>query len=125
MPAPDFHARLLRKRRALARGVRGEWLAALSLRLRGYSIVERNFRCRSGEIDIIVRRGDQIAFVEVKVRDSESAALDAVGASSRRRIRNAANIWISRRRDADRLSWRFDIVAIVPGRWPRHFPEAF
>jgi putative endonuclease len=125
MPAPDRHARGDKRRKALVRGARGEWLAAFSLRLRGYSIVERNFRCRSGEIDIIARKGDQIAFVEVKVRASESAALDAVGAMARRRIRNAANIWISRRRDADRLSWRFDIVAIVPGRWPRHFPEAF
>lgn len=125
MPAPDLPASGDKKRKALARGVRGEWLAALSLRLRGYSIVERNFRCKSGEIDIIIRKGDQIAFVEVKVRDSENAALDAVGALSRRRITNAANFWISRRRDAHRLSWRFDIVAVVPGHWPRHFPEAF
>ncbi|MEM7464672.1 MAG: YraN family protein [Pseudomonadota bacterium] len=115
-----------RKRRfALARGARGEWLAALFLRLKGYSIEDRNFRCKSGEIDIVARKGNQIIFVEVKARPSEQEALDSVSFQAQRRIANAANVWISRRRDYDRLSWQFDVIAIVPGRWPRHFQQAF
>lgn len=114
-----------KRRNALRRGNRAEWLAVLALRLKGYRIVQRNFRCKAGEIDIIARKGRLIAFVEVKARANERDALDSVGFNTRRRITNAANIWIGRRRDADRLSWRFDIIAVLPRRWPRHFPEAF
>ncbi len=114
-----------KRRLALARGARGEWLAAFFLRLKGYSIEDRNFRCKSGEIDIVARKGDQIIFVEVKARASVQEALDSVSFQAQRRIANAANVWISRRKDYDRLSWQFDIIAIVPGRWPRHFQQAF
>lgn len=122
---PVNNAASNKRRKAFSRGVRGEWYAALFLRLKGYSIEDRNFRCKSGEIDIVARKGDQIIFVEVKARTSERAALDAVGLRAHGRIANAANIWISRRKDHDRLSWQFDIIAIVPGRWPRHFQQAF
>jgi putative endonuclease len=113
------------KKEALRRGASGEWLAALALRLKGWRIVERNFRCPMGEIDVIARKGDLIAFVEVKARPSEAEALDAVNARAKRRIANAGSAWIARQRDKDRLSWRFDIVAVVPGRWPRHHADAF
>lgn len=120
-PAPGRKA----KRSALRRGVVAEHLAAIALRLKGYRIVARNFRCRLGEIDIVVRKGDLIAFVEVKARHTVSEAFDAVGPDTQRRLSNAADIWISRQPDAARLSWRFDIVAVLPRRWPIHFPEAF
>lgn len=113
------------KREALRRGASGEWLAAMALRLKGWRIVDRNFRCPMGEIDVIARKGDLIAFVEVKARASEQEALDAVSPRAKRRIANAAAAWIGRQRDGERLSWRFDIVAVVPGRWPRHHPAAF
>ena len=51
----------------------GEDKAALYLRLHGYRIVERNFRCRQGEIDVIARKGGVIAFVEVKLRKKRGA----------------------------------------------------
>lgn len=113
------------KRAALRRGASGEWLAAWALRLKGWRIVERNFRCPMGEVDVIARKGDLIAFIEVKARPSEQEALDAVSARAKRRIANAGAAWIGQQRDAGRLSWRFDIVAVVPGRWPRHHPDAF
>ena len=50
------------------RGAWGEDRAVLYLRLHGYRILERNFRCRQGEIDVIARRGETVAFVEVKLR---------------------------------------------------------
>jgi putative endonuclease len=118
-------ARLNNRRAALRRGWRAELLAAVALRLKGYRIVARNFRCRLGEIDIVARKGDLIAFVEVKSRSHEQAALDAVSRESQRRIENAADIWIARQPDAQRLSWRFDIVAVTPRRWPLHYPDAF
>ena len=110
---------------ALRRGQRGEWLAALALMLKGYRIVARNYRTRLGEIDLIARRGDVVAIVEVKARSSEDAAHDAVGRESQRRIANAADLWLSRQPDAARLSLRFDIVAVVPGHWPRHVANAW
>jgi len=113
------------RRRALARGRTGEWLAAIALRLKGYRIVARNFRTRVGEIDIVARKGDLIAFVEVKARASATEALDAVGFTARRRIANAADLWIARQGDAASLSWRFDVVAVLPGRWPVHFEDVF
>jgi putative endonuclease len=113
------------KHAALKRGASGEWLAAMALRLKGWRIVERNFRCPLGEIDVIARKGDLIAFVEVKARASQSEALDAVTGKAKRRIANAARYWIGRQPDADRLSWRFDIVAVSPHRWPTHHADAF
>ncbi len=113
------------KRKANRRGRRAEWLAAISLRLKGYKIVERGFRTRSGEIDIIARKGNLIAIVEVKYRKNTADALDAVGYSSQHRIADAANIWLAGQRDFDRLSVRFDIIAVSPGKWPQHLPDAF
>ena len=115
----------VKRSKAQKRGRRGEWLAAMSLRLKGYRIIERGFRTKLGEIDIIARKGDLIAIVEVKARSNITAALDAVGGQSRQRIANATDIWLSRQRDFARLSVRFDIVAVVPGKWPKHFRDAF
>ena len=113
------------RRKALRRGSFSESLAALALRLKGYRIVERNFRCPFGEIDLVARKGDLIAFVEVKARRSVAEAVDAVSGRAQRRIANAGEHWIGRQRDWDRLSWRFDIVAVLPRRWPVHLPGAF
>ena len=73
----------------------------------------------------MARKGDLIAFVEVKARPSATEAIDAVSFEAQRRIANAADIWIGRQKDASRLSWRFDIVAVPPLRWPIHFEDAF
>jgi putative endonuclease len=113
------------RRLALRRGVRAEWMAAMAMRLKGYRIVARNFRCRCGEIDIVARKRNDIAFVEVKARALVEDGLDAVGFEAQRRIADAAEIWIARQPDAEILSWRFDIVVVLPRRWPRHFADAF
>ena len=114
-----------KKLRAEKTGRRAEWLAAISLRLKGYRIIERGFRTKLGEIDIIARKGNLVAIVEVKSRKEVSAALYAVDFTSQRRIANAADIWLSRQRDFGGISLRFDIVAVVGGKWPQHFPGAF
>ena len=114
-----------KRRRAYRRGHMAEWLAALALMVKGYRIVARRFKTRAGEVDLIARKGDLVALVEVKARADEMAAIDAVSATAARRIEAAGDIWLSRQRDAARLSIRHDIVAVVPLRWPRHFPGAF
>jgi putative endonuclease len=113
------------RQRAERRGHWSEWLAAAALLLKGYRPVARRYRTRLGEIDLIVRKRDLVAFVEVKARKNEQSAIDAVTPMAARRIAAAGDLWLSRRPDAAKLSIRYDIVAVVPGRWPRHFPDAF
>lgn len=111
--------------RALKRGQRGEWLAALALMVKGYRIVARNHKTRLGEIDIIARRGDLVAMVEVKARRSLREAMDAVSVTAERRIEAAADLWLSHQRDAGEISIRFDIMAVLPHRWPVHVENAW
>lgn len=114
-----------RRRKAQRKGIWSERLAMLALMVKGYRIAERNFRCPLGEIDIVARKGDLVAFVEVKARNSLAEAVDAVSGTAQRRIADAAELWIGGQRDHARLSWRFDIVAVLPGRWPVHLRDAF
>ncbi len=116
---------LHRRRRAVLRGHLAEYLAAGLLLLKGYRILAIRYRTRAGEIDLIGRKGNLAIFVEVKARVGEREAIDAVSATAQRRIRAASDIWLSRRADAARLSQRYDVVAVLPGRVPRHFPDAF
>ena len=93
-------------------GAWGEERAAKYLRGKGYTIVERNFRCRSGEIDIIARRGDIIAFVEVKLRrDADFAeAREFVTAAKQRRVIMTAGYWLTSHQTE--LQPRFDVIEI-------------
>lgn len=118
-----------KRREAERRGHLAEALAAFSLRIKGYRILERRYRCRTGEIDIIARKGRVIVFVEVKARGESLAAVDAVSHASRQRIRAAGDRWIAsqtaRGAELSGFSFRYDIVAILPRRWPQHFVDAF
>lgn len=104
------------RRRALARGRRGETLCALWLRLKGYRIVARNLRTPQGEIDILARRGDTLAIIEVKRRGDLTAAGEAVTARKRRRLSLAARAVLARLPDSERLSVRYDAMLIGGGR---------
>ncbi|MDH6230633.1 putative endonuclease [Mesorhizobium soli] len=115
----------LARRKAYRRGHRGEWRAALALMLKGYRIVARRYRTKLGEIDLIARRGDLVLIVEVKARRTLAEAMEAVSYGSERRIEGAADLWLSRQPDYDRLSVRFDLVAVLPRRWPVHVENAF
>ncbi len=115
----------LRRRKALRRGATAEYIAAIFLMLKGYRILVMRYKTKLGEIDIIARKGDLAVFVEVKARADETGAVDAVSYASQKRIRAASDLWLARQRDYARLSQRYDIVAILPGKLPRHFPDAF
>jgi len=113
------------RKRAERRGRWSEWTAALFLMLKGYRILAMRYRVRAGEVDIIARRGELVAFVEVKARRDLMAAVDAVTFASQDRIRAAGDHWLARQPDAARLSLRYDIVAITPWKLPRHYQGAF
>jgi putative endonuclease len=91
----------------------GESAAEEYVRSQGYRILERNFRCRRGEIDIIGEDGGVIAFLEVKTRSPRSylPPADAVDADKRERIRRAAGTYLARYRDPSPR--RFDIVSVI------------
>ena len=111
--------------KAYRRGHRGEWLAAAALMLKGYRIVARRYRTKLGEIDLIARRGDLVLIVEVKARATLIAAMEAIAQESERRIEGAADLWLARQPDFGRLSVRFDMVAVLPWRWPVHVENVF
>lgn len=114
-----------RRRHAHGKGHRGEWLAAMALRLKGYRILARRFRTKLGEIDLIARRGDVVAIVEVKARGTLVEAMDAVTPTAQRRIEAAGDLWLARQPDFGRLSIRYDLIAILPRRWPVHVENIF
>jgi putative endonuclease len=114
-----------RRRGAHLFGLKAESLAVLLLRLKGYSIVARRYAISGGEIDLIARRGDSIAFVEVKARADLEAAADAISATKRRRISRAARVWLARNPWAAGLTLRGDAVFVAPRRLPRHAPSAY
>ncbi|GGA80222.1 UPF0102 protein [Brucella endophytica] len=116
---------LERKRKAFFRGHSAERLASLALMLKGFRIVARRYKTRLGEIDLIARRGHLVLVVEVKARPSLESAMEAVGYTSMRRIEAAADLWLARQPDRAHLSLRFDLVAVLPWRWPVHVPAAF
>jgi len=122
--AMDVEARL-RRQRAHRKGHRGEWFAALALTLKGYRVVARRYRTPLGEIDLIARKGDVVAIVEVKARRTLEEAMEAVAYTSQGRIDGAATLWLSRQKDYARLSLRYDLVAILPRRWPVHVENYF
>jgi len=106
-------------------GRRAETAAALWLQLKGYRILERRARTPLGEIDLVAARKNMLIFVEVKSRASFEAALDAVTPELRRRVEQAARLWVGRKRTLQDRLWRFDLVLLSPGRLPRHMPDAW
>lgn len=113
------------RRKAERQGHRAEYIAALYLMLKGYRILALRHRTRLGEIDLIARKGSVVAFVEVKARRDAASSVDAVTVAAQRRIRAASDLWLAKQRDAHRLTQRYDIIAVAPFSWPRHFPDAF
>lgn len=113
------------RRAAEKRGRRSEFIAAVFLMAKGYRLLARRFRTPVGEIDLVMRRGRTIVFVEVKQRPSEVEGLEAVGARARGRIARAAEYWLAGKPAAAGLDHRFDIVVALPNRLPRHLAGAF
>jgi putative endonuclease len=112
-------------RRAHLFGRRAEWIAAAWMLLKGYRILARRFSVAGGEIDIVARRGDVVAFVEVKARPGLDEAATAISETKRRRISSAARVWLTRNPWAMSATLRGDAVSVAPGRFPRHSPAAF
>lgn len=96
-------------------GRQGEEIARSFLEGLGYAFVGRNWHCRAGEIDLIMRDGDEIVFVEVKARHGERAgrAEDAVTRGKSRKMLAAGEWYIMKHPEYHNLFWRCDLVAIT------------
>ena len=114
--------------RRRTRGELGERIAERHLERRGYRIVERNYRTRYGEIDLIAVDRRAIVFCEVKTRASTGRAgpatpLDAIGPAKRRRVRMMAIQWLAERADDPsrprRPELRFDAIGVTLGEGGR------
>ena len=97
----------------IALGKIGETLAATELERRGYVVLERRYRRRGGELDIVARDGGTVVFVEVKTRDGRDfgEAAEAVTARKRRRLTLLALDYMARHRLTE-CACRFDVVSI-------------
>lgn len=108
-------------------GRRGERIAEEYLAARGYVLVERNYRCPLGEIDLIFLDGRVLVFVEVKLRRDNRFAppLEAVDRHKRRRLIQAAQFFLTQHRQHHRDA-RFDVIGIcLDGPVVQHVPNAF
>ncbi|PYQ04078.1 MAG: YraN family protein [Acidobacteria bacterium] len=111
--APQALRALVSRLRGPHRGTPGESLACRHLAGKGFAILARNYRCRSGEVDVIARHGEATVFVEVKERHgaSHGAGCDSVTFGKRRRIVRAARLYAAAH-GLDETPLRFDGVSI-------------
>ena len=100
-------------------GTRGERIAERHLVRRGLTVLDRNWRCAQGEIDLVLRDGEETVFVEVKTRSSVAFGhpLEAITSAKLARLRRLAAAWCAAHPGADRI--RIDAVAVIA---PRDLP---
>ena len=107
-------------------GYGAERRAAWWYRLRGWRILGENVWAGGNELDLIVRRGRALRFVEVKAKKGSRFGdpLEMITAEKQRRLRRAAESWLSARPELARLAVGFDVIAVRDGRVQR-LPQAF
>lgn len=106
----------------------GRWAenwAAFARHLKGYAIVGRRVQTPAGEIDLIARRGNVLAFIEVKIRQQAVDAAEVLRPRQMSGIVRAATGWTSRRAWTQHFSWRYDLMVVTKWRWPKHVRDAW
>ncbi len=114
-----------RARRSGRVGRRSEWLAIAWLSLKGYRLLARRFGGKGGEIDLIMRRGRGVIFVEVKRRGMMEEALVSITPKKRRLVAARVRQWLAQNPWAMDHDLRVDAVFLAPLRWPRDVARAF
>lgn len=113
------------RRQAHSHGHRAETIALWFLRLKGYRLLAQRFKTPTGEVDLIMRRGDTTVFIEVKARATVDQSMFAVTPHQSRRIASAAAGYAMRDAKTATGFQRFDIVAVSSYLWPTHIQNAF
>ena len=124
---PDKLAKVAAPERVAAfrAGISAEARAAAYLMAKGYRILAKRFRSPYGEIDLVARKRNLVAFVEVKARASLDDAAYAVTPRQQARIIDAAQAWLMAHPEHAEFELRFDAILIAPRRLPRHLLAAF
>lgn len=117
--------RAARGRAARRRGYLAEAWAVLYLRLCGYHVIERNWRSKLGEIDVLARKGRTLCLIEVKTRADAGLAGGALLHDQRRRLLRALGHYLKARPHLAELDLRCDVVAIGRFGWPVHLKDAW
>ena len=97
-------------------GNKAEQLACKHLKKAGLTVVERNYRCRRGEIDIIARDGDTLVFVEVRYRSQSrfGSAADSIDTRKQQRLIRAAMHYLQQHQLSEKVPCRFDTICLAP-----------
>ncbi|MEX0591134.1 MAG: YraN family protein [Xanthobacteraceae bacterium] len=117
--------RNVKRQAAFKLGVSAEGRAALLLAAKGYRELARRWKSPVGEVDLVMRRGRMLVFVEVKARPKLDDAAWSVLPRQKRRIVAAAEAWLAAHPEHAGYDIRFDAVLVAPGRLPRHLAAAF
>ncbi len=110
---------------AFRTGLSAESKAAAYLMAKGYRILAKRFRTPYGEIDLVARKRNLVAFIEVKARAGLDEAAYAVTPRQQQRIIDAAQAWLMAHPEHAEFELRFDAILIAPRRLPRHLLAAF
>jgi len=106
------------RRRRYRRGLNAEMIVAAVYLVLGHRILGRRFKTPVGEIDLIAVKGNRVAFIEVKRRTTTDDAQNAITLTMRRRVQRAADIWLAHNPKFQRHDVGFDLVFVVPWRFP-------
>lgn len=113
------------RQKSYKRGLAAESLAMLYLLAKGYRPLSTRYKTPVGEIDLIMKRGNMLVFVEVKHRAKQLDAAHAVHAHNRSRVVRAAQYYLSAHPDLTSHQVRFDVCLLTWYRLPHHIPHAF
>jgi len=120
---------MLTNRKSL--GQEGERIAERFLKSKGYKVLDRNFRTRWGELDIVAKDGEVVVFVEVKTRSKTDFTRpeEAVNSTKQAHLRKAAQLWLLDNHPDDPPACRFDVISVLfdndGNHTIEHFPDAF
>ena len=117
--------RQARGAKARLSGRRAEIWAAIWLMAKGYRILGFRLKTPQAEIDLLAQKGEVLAVVEVKSRTSLAVALEAVSQDQRDRLRRAGQGLAAGRPALRNVAVRLDLIALAPGKLPRHSPDAW
>jgi putative endonuclease len=116
----------LLKRDAELRGRHSEFWAVLCLICKFYRVLGQRVKTKFGEIDLVALSPDgTLCFIEVKARELEGAAVEAITGRQRSRIERAAALYLSAHPALRHKAVRFDAILVTPRRWPRHLKDAW
>ncbi len=108
-----------------SKGVAAESIAIETLQAAGFEVLNRRYRTRAGEVDLVVAKEGALAFVEVKRRASAIQAMEAITPHQQTRIAGAAEIWLQAHPEYADRDITFDALLVCPSSTPCHIRDAF